>query len=135
MLEGRWGVILRSMNVGRCDVCLRVTSAAASRRFYETLGFRSVEGSDEEGWCVVTNGDLRLGLFEGQFMGEVPVSLNFRGGNIGAIVTELATCGHTFVSDPKVYQDGTGSARLTDPDGHLIFFDTAPGELEKNIRG
>lgn len=114
------------MNLGWCDVCLRVSKAAASREFYGSLGFYKVEGDDQEGWAVVTNGTLRLGLFEAQFMSDA-ISLNFRGGNISAICDELRGKGIAFSKEPKLIEGG-GSASIRDPDGYSIFFDTAPGE-------
>jgi catechol 2,3-dioxygenase-like lactoylglutathione lyase family enzyme len=116
------------MNVGWCDVCLRVKDVRASRTYYDGLGFRRVEGEDDEGWAVVTNDDLRLGLFEEQHMGDSPISLNFRGGDVFTIAQELANRGYSFASGPKGTPDGAASASLRDPDGYLIFFDSAPGE-------
>jgi len=118
------------MNLGWCDVCLRVKSALESRRFYADLGFHRVEGSDEEGWAVVTNGDLRLGLFEPVFMSD-PVSLNFRGGDVLKNAEELADKGHVFESGPRAGKNGGGTALLRDPDGFAISLDTAPGETKK----
>jgi hypothetical protein len=92
------------------------------------LGFRKVEGEEDAGWAVVTNGDLRLGLFEAQHMGENQVCLNFRGGDVFTIAQTLAENGYSFASGPNGSADGGASASLRDPDGHLIFFDTAPGE-------
>ena len=117
------------MDLGWCDVCLRVKEAPISRNFYLDLGFWQVEGSDEEGWAVVTNGDLRLGLFEAQYM-TTQISLNFRGGNILSICEELKSKGHELGSEPKISNRGV-SASLTDPDGHMIFLDSSGGETKK----
>lgn len=117
------------MNLGWCDFCLRVKNVATSRQFYSDLGFWRVEGSDEVGWAVVTNGELRLGFFEAQFMDEDVVSLNFRGGDIAGIVSSLREKGLSFERAKLV--DGGGSASLRDPDGYSIFFDTEPGEIKK----
>jgi catechol 2,3-dioxygenase-like lactoylglutathione lyase family enzyme len=117
------------MDLGWCDVCLRVSKADVSRRFYRDLGLWRVEGSDEEGWAVMTNGDLRLGLFEPQFM-STEMSLNFRGGNVAAICDELRAKGHSFAKEPK-FVEGGGSASMIDPDGHAIFIDAQSGETKK----
>ena len=117
------------MDLGWCDVCLRVAKADISRKFYGDLGFWRVEGSDDEGWAVVTNGDLRLGLFEPQFMRSA-ISLNFRGGNVTKICDELRTKGHAIAKEPKLIEGG-GSASLLDPDGYAIFIDSLPGEVKK----
>jgi lactoylglutathione lyase len=116
------------MDLAWCDVCLRVKTALESRKFYASLGFQRVEGNDQEGWAVVTNGQLRLGLFEPTFMKE-PITLNFRGGDIAKIASELKSLGHTFESGPKFAPAGGGTATMRDPDGFAITFDCAPGEL------
>ncbi len=118
------------MNLGWCDECLKVKNAAASRTFYADLGFHRVEGEDDEGWAVVTNGDQRLGLYEERHMGTDAFTLNFRGGDVAGIAQNLAAKGYTFKSGPTLI-DGGGSATLLDPDGYAIFFDTAPGEVKK----
>jgi catechol 2,3-dioxygenase-like lactoylglutathione lyase family enzyme len=117
------------VELGRLDVCLRVGNVRVSRAFYADLGFERVEGLDEEGWAVVVNNATRIGLFEARFM-KTETSLNFRGGDVGAIVSRLQELGHAFES-AKTKPDGSGSAELLDPDGHMIFFDTAPGESKK----
>ena len=119
------------MDLGWLDVCMRVDDVQATRAFYEGLGFRRVEGDDSEGWAVVINGDSRLGLFEASFMDDDAFSLNFRGGSMSANVAELKSQGYKFESDPVVKPDGSGSAKLRDPDGNLVFLDCAPGEIKK----
>jgi len=119
------------MDLGWCDVCLKVASAKASREFYELLGFRRVEGKDEEGWAVITNDDLRLGLYEQQHAGEDTLTLNFRGGDVQANCEELKAKGLSFEMGPKEGKSGGWSATLRDPDGYNVFFDTAPGETKK----
>jgi len=116
------------MNIGKCDICLRVGSVQRSRAFYKDLGFRRVEGSDEEGWAVVVNSQTRIGLFEAQYM-EAPFTLNFRGADISEIAHDLTAKGHTFEKGPALSSGGCGSATWLDPDGNRIFFDTAPGDL------
>lgn len=118
------------MELGWLDVCLRVEDVRVSRTFYQELGFRRVEGEDEEGWAVVVNGEARLGLFEPKYMSQ-QVTLNFRGGDISVITETLKGRGFEFVEEPQTGPKGSGSAILKDPDGHTLFFDTAPGETKK----
>jgi catechol 2,3-dioxygenase-like lactoylglutathione lyase family enzyme len=117
------------MELGKLDVCLRVADARRSLEFYSGLGFKQVEGDTEEGWVVVANGFARIGLFESKFMGDTPFYLNFRGGHVTNLTRELTASGNSFEGEPKLRDNGCGSARLRDPDGHLIFLDTAPGEI------
>jgi catechol 2,3-dioxygenase-like lactoylglutathione lyase family enzyme len=119
------------MDLGWLDVCLRVKDVAASRAFYEALGFRRVEGADSEGWGVVVNGEARIGLFQPQFMEEETFSLNFRGGDVMAIAKDLQDRGLAFEKGPAAGREGGASAVLKDPDGHTLLFDTAPGEVKR----
>lgn len=121
------------MDLGWLDVCLTVKDVRVSRDFYEKLGFRRVEGTDDEGWAVVVNGESRLGLYEPQH-GDVEngFTLNFRGGNIGELVAAIQAEGLSLEGEPKPREDGSGSANLRDPDGYKIFFDSSPGETKKS---
>ena len=119
------------MELGWCDICITVENTGVSRKFYGKLGFRCVEGSDPEGWAVITNDAVRLGLFEAKFMDGKPFSLNFRGGDVFAIAESLKKNGIEMTSGPKQASNGGCSATLQDPDGHILFFDTAAGETKK----
>lgn len=118
------------MDVGWFDVCLRVQDFEASSAFYSALGFRMVEGDPAASWGVFVRENSRIGLFGPQFMGEDSFSLNFRGGCVPEIVMDLAQHGIQPIS-PAVILDGrSGSAKFRDPDGNLIFIDSAPGETK-----
>lgn len=117
------------MELGRMEVCLRVADVAASRRFYEGLGFDVIDGKEDEGWLIIECRGTRIGLFTERYMGEDLICMNFRGGNVRVIGETLVAKGYTFSKGPKTGEDGTGSATLKDPDGHTLFFDTASEEL------
>ena len=121
---------MANLDLGWCDLCLRVQDVVQSRKFYESLGFRKVEGKDEEGWAVMAHDTIRLGLYQPKHMGEAILTLNFRGSHVGKVVEELTALGHQFEANPKINEDGSGSAFLKDPDGHMLFFDTFPGETK-----
>lgn len=120
-----------SMKLGWLDVCLRVADVGVSRGFYEGLGFRRVEGDDAEGWAVMVHDESRIGLYELAHMGEDEFCLNFRGGNVAEVATSLVERGIPFLDELKVSPEGGASARLKDPDGHVIFLDAAAGETKK----
>ena len=111
---------------GRLHVCLNVADVSASREFYATLGFGREEGDVAENWLVMERDGVRIGLFQG--FGE-ETTLNFRGGDVPAIAESLRAAGLEFEQVATHENPRCGSATLLDPDGHRIFFDTAPSEL------
>src|SRR6185503_21388844 len=54
-------------NLGAFSVSLAVKDIAASRAFYENLGFEQVMGDQAQGWLILRNGDTTIGLFQGMF--------------------------------------------------------------------
>ena len=52
------------MELGNFSLSLAVEDLAASRAFYETLGFQSVMG-DAKHWLILRNGTATIGLFQG----------------------------------------------------------------------
>ncbi|HKZ60517.1 MAG TPA: VOC family protein [Candidatus Thermoplasmatota archaeon] len=112
-------------DLGRLDICLDVTSLARSAAFYEALGFREVEGNRSEGWAVLARGGVRVGLFHGFIKSNV---LNFRGGDVPAIVRALERAKVEPYEVKFVDRKGAGRASVRDPDGNVIFFDTTPKE-------
>ena len=55
------------LELGAFSVSLAVADIAASRDFYEKLGFNKVAGNQEQNWLVLQNGDSTIGLFQGMF--------------------------------------------------------------------
>src|SRR5262245_44979519 len=57
----------RPMRLGNFSVSLAVKDIAASRAFYEKLGFVVVGGDQAQRWLVLQNDTSRIGLFQGMF--------------------------------------------------------------------
>ena len=55
------------MKLGAFSVSLTVSDLSASRAFYEKLGFEPRGGDPEHGWLIMTQGDVKIGLFQGMF--------------------------------------------------------------------
>ena len=53
--------------LGAFSVSLAVKDLPASRDFYRTLGFGPVGGKLEQGWLILRNGTVTIGLFHGMF--------------------------------------------------------------------
>lgn len=55
------------MELGAFSISLSVKDLAASRAFYEKLGFQASGGAPEQGWLILRNGHRVIGLFQGMF--------------------------------------------------------------------
>ena len=55
------------MELGNFSISLAVKDIAASRAFYEKLGFKVSGGDQSKNWLVLMNGDHTIGLFQGMF--------------------------------------------------------------------
>ena len=53
------------MKLGNFSVSLAVKDLAASRAFYEKLGFKMVSGDPAKNWVVLQNDTTKIGLFQG----------------------------------------------------------------------
>lgn len=121
-----------AMILGNFSVSLAVKDIAASRAFYEKLGFEVVGGEQAQNWLVLKNGDAKIGLFQGMFDTN---TLTFNPGwdserntpdnfaDVREIQKMLQAKGIelTLTTDP----DGTGPAHifLMDPDGNPVLID------------
>ncbi|MBL4674543.1 MAG: VOC family protein, partial [Arenicella sp.] len=59
------------MQLGNFSVSLSVKDIAASRSFYEKLGFTVRSGDQEQNWLVLKNGSTIISLFQGMFEGNI----------------------------------------------------------------
>jgi len=123
---------MTGMDLGVFSLSLNVADLAASRTFYEKLGFVAT-GGDEETWLILVNGSTVLGLFHGMFDKNI---LTFNPG-WGGPGDELET--FTDVRELKAAvgaagidaeQDTTGDSDsgpasfvIVDPDGNPILVD------------
>ncbi len=55
------------MRLGNFSVSLTVKNLAASREFYEKLGFRAIGGDPAQKWLILQNETSTIGLFQGMF--------------------------------------------------------------------
>jgi len=59
------------MELGAFSVSLAVKDIAASKRFYEKLGFTNFMGDQSQNWLIMKNGDHVVGLFQGMFENNI----------------------------------------------------------------
>ena len=126
--------------LGWLVVCLSVGDLKRSLEFYSLLDFVQVGGSVADDWAVIQQRNCELHLFGGKHIKQD--MLNFRGGDVQAIVAELKERGLTpraghVDSDGMAIEspDGCMSASYFDPDGLEVFFDSHPDEQAAFTRG
>lgn len=120
------------MELGAFSVSLAVKDLAASRAFYEKLGFAAFAGVAEQGWLILRNGDHVLGLFQGMFERNL---LTFNPGwdqaarplasftDVRDLQRALRARGVNPVQAADETTRGPGSFVLVDPDGNPILVD------------
>jgi len=120
------------MSIGAFSLSLTVKDIEVSKKFYETLGFKSFAGVLDDKWIIMQNGDVTIGLFEGMFEKNM---LTFNPGwndqaenlesykDIREIQDELREKGIEFESMVEENTEGPGSFMIIDPDGNPILVD------------
>ena len=120
------------MELGAFSVSLAVKDIAASRTFYEKLGFTVFHGEQSQGWLILKNGEHVIGLFQGMFENNI---LTFNPGwNQGAEALESFTdirelqaaireAGIELISEADESTSGPASLMIADPDGNVILVD------------
>lgn len=120
------------MRLGNFSVSLAVKDIAASREFYEKLGFTMVSGDQSKNWIVLQNENTKIGLYQGMFPRNM---LTFNPGwdsskntlpdfeDVRDLQKTLQARGLT--PNPAADESTTGPAylMLTDPDGNPILID------------
>lgn len=120
------------MRLGNFSVSLAVKDLAASRAFYEKLGFRAFGGDPAQNWLILQNETATIGLFQGMFEGNI---LTFNPGwdrsaqalaefdDVREIQKRLQGQGVALTSEADPASTGPASLMLTDPDGNVILVD------------
>jgi catechol 2,3-dioxygenase-like lactoylglutathione lyase family enzyme len=120
------------MKLGAFSISLAVKDIAASRAFYEKLGFKQVLGDQTQNWLILRNGETTIGLFQGMFERNM---LTFNPGwnsqaeplkefeDIRGIQRRLKASGLALTSEADESTTGPASLSLIDPDGNPILID------------
>ena len=120
------------MQLGAFSASLSVNDLAASRAFYEKLGFTAFAGDEARNYLIMKNRNALIGLFQGMFEGNI---LTFNPGwdesaqpvdgfdDVRAIQADLKASGLTLLSEADPVGTGPASFVLTDPDGNTILID------------
>jgi len=120
------------MQLGAFSVSLAVKDLAASRAFYEALGFTVFAGEAEQNWLILRNGNHVIGLFQGMFERN---TLTFNPGwnqaaepiapflDVREIQKRLKEAGLDLALEADESTTGPATVMLTDPDGNPVLLD------------
>jgi catechol 2,3-dioxygenase-like lactoylglutathione lyase family enzyme len=122
----------KPIRLGNFSLSLTVKDLAASRAFYEKLGFKQVAGVPEKNWIILQNDGSTIGLFQGAFEKN---SLTYNPGwdrttatladfdDVREIQRVLKSKGLTLKTSADETSTGPASLSLDDPDGNPILID------------
>lgn len=119
------------MDLGEFFPCLKVKDLDESIEFYRKLDFSMVADHSDDNWAVLQHNNMALCLFQGHIEQNL---INFRGGDVAAIIREASDRGLEVEKPAVQHEDGSWSAEIRDPDGNSIFFNTYPSEREEYLR-
>jgi len=120
------------MQLGNFSVSLAVKDLAASKAFYEGLGFRTFGGNAKQGWLILQNDTATIGLFQGMLEKNM---LTFNPGwdraaktipgfeDVRSLQKSLKAKGVKFVTEADETTTGPASFIIADPDGNPILVD------------
>ena len=120
------------MKLGAFSVSLSVKDLAASRAFYEKLGFRAIGGDPTQNWLILRNDTTTIGLFQGMFEKNM---LTFNPGwdaacntlpdftDVRELQRRIKASGITPVSQADESTTGPASLVVVDPDGNPVLLD------------
>jgi len=121
------------MELGNFSVSLAVKDLAASRAFYEKLGFTVFFGEASQHWLIMKNGPHTIiGLFQGMFEKNI---LTFNPGwdqnaqsrsaftDVRELQRRLKGKGVQFLSEADESTTGPASFIIVDPDGNPVLVD------------
>lgn len=120
------------MDLGTFSLSLSVKDLAATRAFYEKLGFTVFHDASDQQYLILRSGDCTLGLFEGMFEGNI---LTFNPGwqadaqpvedfeDVRDIQAGLEAAGVELMERADPESTGVASIMLTDPEGNVILID------------
>ena len=120
------------MELGAFSISLTVKDLAASKAFYEKLGFDSKGGNPDHGYLIMTHGSTVIGLFQGMFDKNI---LTFNPGwdsaaqevnpftDVRELHDKLTEAGLETTQQANLDGEGPASFVVVDPDGNPILVD------------
>jgi lactoylglutathione lyase len=123
---------VKHMELGNFSSSIAVKDIAASKAFYEKLGFTQIAGNMAQNWLVMKNGDTKIGLFQGMFDKN---TMTFNPGwnaqgeelesfmDVREIQKKLLDAGIEITTKADPDSSGPAYIALVDPDGNPILID------------
>lgn len=121
------------LRLGNFSVGLAVKDIAASRAFYEKLGFHVILGEQAKNWLILQNDSSTIGLFSGHAFTRNVLTFNPGWDRASATLPEfddvreiqkaLKARGLTITAPTDEASTGPASIIVTDPDGNPIIID------------
>lgn len=120
------------MSIGAFSVSLAVKDIEASLAFYQKLGFTKFHGEIDHGWLILSDGETKIGLFQGMFEKNM---LTFNPGwnseaqtlesftDVRDIQKKMKADGVNLVTEADETTSGPASFMILDPDGNPILID------------
>ena len=120
------------MELGAFSISLAVKDIAASKVFYEKLGFTGTMGDAAQNWLILKNGPHVIGLFQGMFEKNI---LTFNPGwdqdarrldsftDVRELQRRLKAEGIALTTEADEASTGPASFMTVDPDGNPILID------------
>ncbi len=120
------------MKLGAFSISLSVKDIHASKKFYETLGFKQFAGSLEQNYLIMKNETSIIGLFQGMFENNI---MTFNPGwdhnaqnlenfdDVRDIQKHLIQQGVEIENKADESTSGPANLIITDPDGNAILLD------------
>lgn len=120
------------MDLGNFSQSLAVKDVAASKDFYQKLGFEIFHDQSDHGWVIMKSPTAVIGLFQGMFEKNI---MTFNPGwdangqntenftDIREIQKKLKAEGIKIAKEVDENSSGPASFVVEDPDGNPIMFD------------
>lgn len=120
------------MQIGSFSLSLAVKDIAASKAFYEKIGFTAMGGNQDQGWLIMKNPSVVIGLFQGMFEKNM---MTFNPGwdenaqelaeflDIRELQKAYKAAGIVFDSEADESSSGPAHFVISDPDGNSIMMD------------
>ncbi|WP_348772838.1 VOC family protein [Aquimarina sp. MMG016] len=107
--------------LGTFSISLAVKNIKASKDFYESIGFKIVDGNLDQNWVILKNGTSKIGLFQGMFTKN---TMTFNPKSVREIHKKATEYKIPVLSvNGMDEKEGIASFMITDPDGNPILFD------------